>query len=94
MTSEQKSYLISQLSLLLDKMVDDVPAEQKTSVSDNAPREMLTMNECLETVKGLTYHSLRVLIARGEIQSIRLGTSERGRILVPKNSLLAYFDRL
>ena len=33
MTSEQKSYLISQLSLLLDQMVE-VPAEPKAPVKD------------------------------------------------------------
>ena len=91
MTSEQKSYLISQLSLLLDQMVD-TPEEQK-AVKDS-PREMLTTKECLETVKGLSFHTLRVLIAKGEIQAFRTGENGRGRILVPKSSLLAYFDRL
>lgn len=91
MTSEQKSYLISQLSFLLDQMVD-TPEEQK-AVKDG-PREMLTTKECLETVKGLSFHTLRVLIAKGEIQAFRTGENGRGRILVPKSSLLAYFDRL
>ena len=91
MTSEQKSYLISQLSLLLDQMVD-TPEEQK-AVKDG-PREMLTTKECLETVQGLSFHTLRVLIAKGEIQAFRTGENGRGRILVPKSSLLAYFDRL
>ena len=34
------------------------------------------------------------LIAKGEIQAFRTGENGRGRILVPKSSLLAYFDRL
>ncbi len=94
MTSEQKSYLISQFALLLDQMVD-APAEPKPEHGEHgASREMLTTKECLETVKGLTFHTLRVLIAKGEIQSFRTGESGRGRILVPKSSLLAYFDRL
>ena len=91
MTSEQKSLIISQISLLLDQMVD-TPEEQK-AVKDG-PREMLTTKECLETVKGLSFHTLRVLIAKGEIQAFRTGENGRGRILVPKSSLLAYFDRL
>lgn len=91
MTSEQKSLIISQISLLLDQMVD-IPEEQK-AVKDG-PREMLTTKECLETVKGLSFHTLRVLIAKGEIQAFRTGENGRGRILVPKSSLLAYFDRL
>ena len=84
MTSEQKSLIISQISLLLDQMVE-APAKPKAPVKDG-PREMLTTKECLETVKGLSFHTLRVLIATGE--------NGRGRILVPKSSLLAYFDRL
>lgn len=51
MTSEQKSLIISQISLLLDQMVE-APVEPKAPVKDG-PREMLTTKECLETVKGL-----------------------------------------
>lgn len=92
MTSEQKSLIISQISLLLDQMVE-APAKPKAPVKDG-PREMLTTKKCLETVKGLSFHTLRVLIAKGEIQAFRTGENGRGRILVPKSSLLAYFDRL
>lgn len=92
MTSEQKSLIISQISLLLDQMVE-APVEPKAPVKDG-PREMLTTKECLEKVKGLSFHTLRVLIAKGEIQAFRTGENGRGRILVPKSSLLAYFDRL
>lgn len=41
MTSEQKSYLISQLSLLLDQMVDTL--EEQKAVK-KGPREMLNSN--------------------------------------------------
>ena len=68
MTSEQKSYLISQLSFLLDQMVD-TPEEQK-AVKDG-PREMLTLQECTEVIKGVSAHAIRVLIAKGEIQALR-----------------------
>ena len=40
MTSEQKSLIISQISLLLDQMVE-APAKPKAPVKDG-PREMLT----------------------------------------------------
>ena len=92
MTSEQKSLIISQISLLLDQMVE-ASVEPKAPVKDGS-REMLTTKECLETVKGLLFHTLRVLIAKCEIQAFRTGENGRGRILVPKSSLLAYFDRL
>ncbi len=91
MTSEQKSYLISQLSLLLDQMVD-IPEEQK-AVKDS-PREMLTLQECTEVINGVSAHAIRVLIAKGKIQALRVGDSKRGRILVPKDSLIEYFDSL
>lgn len=92
MTSEQKSLIISQISLLLDQMVE-APAEPKAPVKDG-PREMLTLQECTEVIKGVSAHAIRVLIAKGEIQALRVGESSRARILVPKDSLLAYFDRL
>lgn len=92
MTSEQKSLIISQISLLLDQMVE-APVEPKAPVKDG-PREMLTLQECTEVIKGVSAHAIRVLIAKGEIQALRVGESSRARILVPKDSLLAYFDRL
>ena len=76
---------------VLDQMVD-TPEEQK-AVKDG-PREMLTLQECTEVIKGVSAHAIRVLIAKGEIQALRVGESSRARILVPKDSLLAYFDRL
>lgn len=90
MTPEQKSYLISQFSLLLDQLVD-VPDEKK---QEPAPREMLTIQECTEVIKGVSIHAIRVLIAKGKIQALRVGDSKRGRILVPKDSLIEYFDSL
>ena len=47
MTSEQKSLIISQISLLLDQMVD-TPEEQKAVKDD--PLEMLTLQECTEVI--------------------------------------------
>ncbi|MGN0680034.1 MAG: hypothetical protein ACI4JS_10255 [Oscillospiraceae bacterium] len=53
--------------------------------------EMLTIKECIEAVKGLNEYTVRQLIARKEIPSIRTGQSKRGKILVPKAALLRYF---
>ena len=92
MTSEQKSLIISQISLLLDQMVE-APAEPKATVKDG-PREMLTVHECTELIKGVSDHSIRVLIARGKIQSFRAGEGKRARVFVSKSSLLEYFDSL
>lgn len=92
MTSEQKSLIISQISLLLDQMVE-APAKPKAPVKDG-PREMLTVHECTELIKGVSDHSIRVLIARGKIQSFRAGEGKRARVFVSKSSLLEYFDSL
>ena len=92
MTSEQKSLIISQISLLLDQMVE-APVEPKAPVKDG-PREMLTVHECTELIKGVSDHSIRVLIARGKIQSFRAGEGKRARVFVSKSSLLEYFDSL
>ena len=67
--------------------------EEQIAVLDGAG-EMLTLQECTEVIKGVSAHAIRVLIAKGEIQAFRTGENGRGRILVPKSSLLAYFDRL
>lgn len=52
---------------------------------------MLTIKECTEAVKGLNEYTVRQLIARKEIPSIRTGQGKRGKILVPKAALLRYF---
>ena len=44
-----------------------------------------------EAVKGLNEYTVRQLIARKEIPSIRTGQGKRGKILVPKAALLRYF---
>lgn len=91
MTIEQKNNILAQISEILDKTVSEpvvapVPTETRW--------EMLTINECLDTIKGLTAHTLRLIIARGEIPSFRTGEGKTGKILVPKAALLNYFDNI
>ena len=52
---------------------------------------MLTIKECTEAVKGLNEYTVRQIIARKAIPSIRTGQGKRGKILVPKAALLRYF---
>ena len=59
---------------------------------DTAKVEMLTVRECSEVIKGLNEYTVRQLIARKEIPSVRTGQGKNGKILVPKAALVAYFN--
>ncbi|MDE6021084.1 MAG: helix-turn-helix domain-containing protein [Ruminococcus sp.] len=54
--------------------------------------EMLTIKECTEVVQGLSEHTVRQLVAQGKVKSIRTGEGKRGKILVNKDDLVAYFN--
>ncbi len=89
MTAEEKSEILAKISLLLDKAIDDpVPK------NDTEPCEMLTIKECAQAVKGLSEHTIRKLVARGEIASIRTGEGNSGKILIPKASLIAFINEI
>ena len=66
---------------------DVVPAKvEKKSVIP----ELLTIKECAALIPGLSEHTVRQLVKRGEVTYMRSGTGERGKILVYKSSLLKY----
>lgn len=91
MTNAKREEIIAAMSSLLEQLVDSEPpkAEQSTAAPEKV--EMLTIKECTEAVKGLNEYTVRQLIARKEIPSIRTGQGKRGKILVPKAALLRYF---
>ncbi len=91
MTAEQKSEILAQIALLLDRFADDAECP---SNSESEPTEMLTIKECAETVRGLSEHTIRLLVARGELSSMRTGAGKHGKILVPKSSLLEYIRKI
>ena len=90
MTNAKREEIIAAMSSLLEQLVDnETPkAEPTTAVPEKV--EMLTIKECTEAVKGLNEYTVRQLIARKEIPSIRTGQGKRGKILVPKAALLRY----
>ena len=92
MTVEQKKSILAQISSILDQVVS-VPDTTSPNVTENC-REMLTINECLDVIKGLSAHTLRIIIAKGDIPSFRTGEGKTGKILVPKSALLDYFDKI
>ena len=92
MTLTQKNELISQITTMLDKLIDvdsvspAVPAEAPV----DKPLEMLTIKECAALVDGLSEHTVRMLCSQGKIAHVRAGAGRNGKILVSKVSLLRY----
>ena len=90
MTNSKREEIIAAMSSLLEQLVDSEPPKAETTATPEKV-EMLTIKECTEAVKGLNEYTVRQLIARKEIPSIRTGQGKRGKILVPKAALLRYF---
>ena len=90
MTNAKREEIIAAMSSLLEQLVDSEPPKVETTAPTEKV-EMLTIKECTEAVKGLNEYTVRQLIARKEIPSIRTGQGKRGKILVPKAALLRYF---
>jgi len=92
MTNAKREEIIAAMSSLLEQLVEGEPP--KTDPVPAAPDqvEMLTIKECTEAVKGLNEYIVRQLIARNEIPHIRCGQGKRGKILVLKAALLAFFS--
>lgn len=92
MTNEKKEEIIAVMTGLLEQLTDNEPPKtEQTSAPEKV--EMLTIKECTEVVKGLNEYTVRQLIARKEIPSIRTGQGKRGKTLVPKAALIEYFSR-
>ena len=88
-----KSEIMAEIIALISQLAND---EEETALvekksSENTPVEMLTIRECTSVIRGLSEHTVRQLIAQGKLPSIRTGQGVRGKILVNKADLLAYF---
>lgn len=66
---------------------------ENAAVSKNAVH-MLTVKECMEVVGGIKEHTLRQLLLQKKIPSIRCGEGRRGKFLVRREDLIAYFENL
>ena len=95
MTANQKEQLISAvLSVLQTGIIVSPVINESASINavDAQPLEMLTLKECADVVKGISEHTLRLLVTQGKIPSIRTGEGKRGKILVSKSALVSYFN--
>ena len=89
MSHEKTQEILQQISMLLNSLNEN-ETEPKETKQEKV--EMLTVRECSEVIKGLNEYTVRQLIARKEIPSVRTGQGKNGKILVPKAALVAYFN--
>ena len=89
MSHEKTQEILQQISILLNSL-NESETEPKETKQEKV--EMLTVRECSEVIKGLNEYTVRQLIARKEIPSVRTGQGKNGKILVPKAALIAYFN--
>ena len=89
MSHEKTQEILQQISILLNNL-NESETEPKETKQEKV--EMLTVKECSEVIKGLNEYTVRQLIARKEIPSVRTGQGKNGKILVPKAALVAYFN--
>ena len=84
---------------IIDNMIDELIALQDSingkeeKVAAPQKVELLTIKESADLISGLSEHTVRRLVARGKVKSIRTGEGERGKILVNKADLIEYFSR-
>ena len=91
MTTNRKNELIAQLVNILSELIEANDSEQVSEVKSDAV-EMLTVKECTEAVKGLSEHTVRKLIGQGKLPYLRAGDGVKGKMLINKADLLAYFN--
>lgn len=91
MTTNRKNELIAHLVSILSELIEANDPEQVAEVTSNAV-EVLTVKECTEAIKGLSEHTVRKLIAQGKLPYMRAGDGQRGKMLINKSDLLAYFN--
>ncbi len=89
MSTERTREILQQITVLLNSL-NESETEPKETKQEKV--EMLTVRECSEVIKGLNEYTVRQLIARKEIPSVRTGQGKNGKILVPKAALLSYFN--
>ena len=90
MTLFERQQLIAAITAAIETVFE---GENKGEVEQqDKPTEMLTIHEAAQTVKGLSEHTVRQLVAQGKVPSIRTGAGKNGKILIPKAALLDYLN--
>lgn len=92
MTNEKRAEIISAMSSLLERLVEDEPTAPVPATKPDKV-EMLTIKECANEIRGLNEYTVRQLVVRNAIPYVRCGHGKRGKILIPKAALLDYFSK-
>ena len=92
MNLTEKKQIISQIVLLLERLIETQPPEStpKPQSTDTQPLEMLTVKECAALVNGLSEHTLSQVVAQDKGACVRAGNGERGEIPWRRASLDDY----
>lgn len=90
MTLKEKENLISQFIVFMNNIPSECEADIPVAEKPDKVK-LLTIKECTKVVDGLSKCTLRQLVTQGKIPHIRSGVGKRGKILVPKATLLKYF---
>lgn len=93
MTATSKKEIVENILELLIQLAEDDNNTTKIPPQTNKPVEMLTIKECAEVIQGLSEHTVRQLVAQDKVKHIRTGEGKRGKILVNKTDLIAYFQK-
>ena len=94
MSNTEKKKIVDDILELLIQLTDD-GTEMSSASRESVPKpvEMLTIKECTEVIQGLSEHTVRQLVAQEKVKSVRTGEGKRGKILVNKADLVAYFQK-
>jgi len=87
--NNQQLQIISALIEVL-KTLKSVYETPPTPKPQENVAEMLTVQECCDTFKGLTKYTVRKLVLDGKIAYVRAGDGKNGKVLVNKDSLAKY----
>lgn len=93
MTITEKKEIVDNILELLIQLTEDGENVPHTAQQASKPVEMLTIKECAEVIQGLSEHTVRQLVTQGKVKSVRTGQGKRGKILVNKADLIAYFQK-
>ena len=82
--------IIGQIQALLVQLAGQLAVSQTTAPEEQQPEELLTITECCDEVKGLTYFTVRQAVLRGELPAVRTGRGQNGKILISRSALQKY----
>ena len=94
MKRDEKTELIAKIAELLMQLITTDETAPTISETKSDTLEMLTVKECAALVPGLSEHTVRQLVKRGDVAYIRCSAGKRGKILVSKDSLLKYLSTM